>query len=276
MPSPIELLMHPVSLIIFGIYAALMLWEAVAPGRSLPPVPGWHVRGLIAFGVYFFLSSYLPLMWDRYLAPYQLVDLSSLAVWQGAIVGVLVYELGAYGWHRLMHRVDVLWRTFHQMHHSAERLDVYGAFFFSPLDMVGWTALTSLCLTLGVGLNPQATTITLISINFLSMLQHANIRTPSWLGYIVQRPESHSVHHGKGIHRYNYADLPLFDVVFGTFKNPVTHQKETGFYPGASSRVLDMLLARDISMLPSKAEQSLEGAPASMGQGLVPGAPIEN
>ena len=43
----------------------------------------------------------------------------------------------------------------HQWHHSAERLDTWGAFWFSPLDMVGWTALFSLALTL-VGLSPAA------------------------------------------------------------------------------------------------------------------------
>ena len=38
----------------------------------------------------------------------------------------------------------------------------------------------------------------------------ANVRTPQWLGYLVQRPESHSVHHQRGVHAYNYSDLPLF------------------------------------------------------------------
>jgi sterol desaturase/sphingolipid hydroxylase (fatty acid hydroxylase superfamily) len=33
---------------------------------------------------------------------------------------------------------NILWRIFHQMHHSAERLDTYGAFYFSPYDMIGF------------------------------------------------------------------------------------------------------------------------------------------
>lgn len=53
--------------------------------------------------------------------------------------------------HRAMHRFDPLWRVFHQMHHSAERVDTYGAFWFSPWDMVGWTVLGSLMLVV-VGL----------------------------------------------------------------------------------------------------------------------------
>ena len=34
--------------------------EALAPARALPAVPGWKLRGGIAFVAYFFLSSYLP------------------------------------------------------------------------------------------------------------------------------------------------------------------------------------------------------------------------
>ena len=79
------------------------------------------------------------------------------------------------------------------------------------------------------------------------MFQHANIKTPRWLGYIVQRPESHCVHHERGVHRFNYSDLPLWDMVFGTFRNPAEWQGEAGFYKGASSRVLEMLAFQDVS-----------------------------
>lgn len=146
-----------------------------------------------------------------------------------------------------MHSVDTLWRVFHQMHHSAERLDTYGAFYFSPMDMIGWTLLGSLCLTLIVGVTPQAATAILLITTFFSIFQHANIKSPRWLGYIVQRPESHAIHHGTGIHAYNYSDLPLIDMVFGTFRNPALSEVETGFYRGASDRVVDMLLFRDVS-----------------------------
>ena len=60
MPTPIDLLLDPVSLMIISIYGALMLWEAVFPGRALPRVRYWKLKGLMAFVFYFFLSSYLP------------------------------------------------------------------------------------------------------------------------------------------------------------------------------------------------------------------------
>ncbi|HLF11735.1 MAG TPA: sterol desaturase family protein [Gammaproteobacteria bacterium] len=247
MPTPIELLLHPVSLTVFAIYAALMLWEAAAPARPLPRVSGWKIRGIAAFAMYFFLSSYLPFAWSEHLARFQLLDLTDLGVWGGAVIGLLVYEAGVYAWHRTMHSSPLLWRAFHQMHHSAERVDTYGAFWFSPLDMAGWTALSSLSLTLVIGIAPEAAVLVLYVTTFLGVFQHANVRTPRWLGFIVQRPESHSHHHERGVHARNYSDLPVFDLLFGTFYNPADFAAAAGFYDGASARLAEMLAMRDVS-----------------------------
>ena len=247
MPTPLDILLDPISLVVLAMYAGLMIWEAVTPGNQLPKIKGWVTRGLISFGVYFYLSSYLPLIWDEYLAEYQLMNLSSLGTIGGAIVGIMLFEFVLYVWHWSMHKYDFLWKVFHQMHHSAERLDTYGAFYFSPFDMIGFTFLGSLCFSLIAGFEPGAITIILLITNFMGIFQHANIKTPPWLGYFIQRPESHNIHHGKGIHKYNYSDLPLFDMIFGTFKNPNTYAGDTGFYNGASKRVWEMLLFRDVT-----------------------------
>lgn len=247
MPTPLEILMDPIAWIVLGIYGGLALWEAVAPAKPLPQVRGWRLRGLTTFFTFFFASTYLPLMWDGWLAQFQVFDLTSLGTWGGFAAGLLLYEAGVYVWHRTMHANDVLWRSVHQMHHSAERLDVWGSFWFGPLDMVGWTALGSLTLVVLIGVTPQAATLVILATTFFSVFQHANLRTPRWIGYLFQRPESHSVHHQRGRHRKNYSDLALFDMLFGTFENPRGHVAETGFRPGASARVVDMLLMRDVS-----------------------------
>jgi sterol desaturase/sphingolipid hydroxylase (fatty acid hydroxylase superfamily) len=255
MPTPIDLILSPTSLIVLAIYAALMLLEAMAPGRTLPRVGAGRLRGLASFAVFFLLSSYLPLVWDRWLAPFQLFDLSSLGTVGGAIAGLLAYQFCGYWYHRTMHSSDRMFRAMHQMHHSAERLDSYSAFWFAPLDMVGWTFVGSASLVLLVGLTPTAATIVLLTVNFLGIFQHTNIRTPRWLGYFIQRPESHSLHHGRGVHRYNYADLPVMDILFGTFRNPAGFADATGYYDGASQRVLDMLLMRDVTNVPAVSDR---------------------
>ncbi len=246
-PTPFELVFNPISYLVFAMYLGLMLWEAVLPARKLPHVKFWKLKGIIAFTLFFFLSSYLPIIWDGFFATYQVFDLSGLGTIWGAVVGILIYELGEYAWHVTMHKTNFLWKGMHQMHHSAERLDSYGAFYFSPNDMIGWVLLSSIMLVLVAGFTPEATTLIILSTTFLSIFQHSNINTPHRIGYLIQRPESHEIHHAKGIHAYNYAGIALFDILFGTFKNPKHYKHETGFYQGASARVKDMLLFRDVS-----------------------------
>lgn len=246
MPTPLEILMDPVSIAIIGMYLLLMLWEALAPARRLPSVPYWHAKGITFFIFFFYLSTYLPLLYAKWLPNAQLINLAGANTVAAGIAGVMLYEFGMYVWHRTMHRNKWLWRICHQMHHSAERLDTYGAFYFSPFDMIGWTLLGTICFSFIAGLPAQSVTLVLLVTNFLSIFQHANIKTPVWLGYIIQRPESHAVHHAKDIHAFNYSDLPIFDILFGTFKNPSNYVTETGFYPGASKRVREMLLFKEV------------------------------
>lgn len=254
LPTPSELVFNPISYIVFGMYGGLMLWEALFPARKLPHSKFWKLKGILAFALFFFLSSYLPIIWDGFFANYQVFDLTGLGTLWGAVVGVLVYELGEYTWHRVLHNSNFLWKSMHQMHHSAERLDSYGAFYFSPLDMIGWVMVSSVTLVLIAGFTPEATSLIILITMFLSIFQHSNIKTPSWIGYIIQRPESHTIHHAKGIHAHNYGGIAIYDILLGTFKNPKSYTHETGFYHGASSRVLDMLLFKDVSEPPKHSQ----------------------
>lgn len=249
MPTPLEILLDPLSLVLLAIYATLMIVETITPALPQKTVKGWIPKAMFVFVIYFYLSTYLPLIWDKYLLPYQLMNLQQVNPYISTLVAILIFELMIYIWHRAMHSNNWLWRTFHQMHHSAERLDTFGAFYFSPLDMIGFTFIGSLTLSLFVGLAPEAISWFLYITMFLAIFQHTNIKTPQWLGYIIQRPESHSVHHQQGIHRYNYSDLPIFDILFGTFNNPKEFSTEVGFYEGCSYKIKDALLFKDISKI---------------------------
>ena len=79
------------------------------------------------------------------------------------------------------------------------------------------------------------------------MFQHWNIHTPRALGYFVQRPESHCLHHQRNVHARNFGDLPLWDMVFGTFHNPKRFEGTVGFDGSRSTRLVDMLLMRDVN-----------------------------
>lgn len=246
-------------LVDFGPFVIIALFsslERIAPARVFPRLRRWRSRGVLSFLLYLGLATWVPMAVDGWLGRYQLFDVSHWGLVPGVAVGVLALELVSYAWHRALHRVPFLWRWFHQMHHSAERLDVFGAFLFHPFDAAAFVLMGSVSLVLLVGVAPEAAVIANLIVFAAVVLGHTNIRTPRWLGYIVQRPENHAVHHQRGVHAHNYADLSIIDVVFGTFKNPATWDGQAGFYDGASGRVRDMLRGRDISSAPSG-----EGAP---------------
>ena len=233
--------------IVLGLFAAFCTVDVAAAQRVFPRIRWWRVKGALFMLLNLAAATFAPLMWDGVLGEHTLFDASPLPLWAQIIGGFMLLELGIYAWHRTMHNTHFLWRWFHQMHHSAERMDVYGAFYFSPLDMIGFAFLGSLVLVGGFGISAEAAMAIGIFVNFLSMFQHANLRTPRWLGYLIIRPESHAAHHERGVHAYNYCDLPLWDMLFGTFKNPPRWEGQAGFWDGASARIGPMLIGKDIA-----------------------------
>lgn len=225
---------------------ALMALEALFPARQLPPIRGWRIRATAMTGMYFVVAGYSPLLWYSWIGHVQLFDLSAVPLWAQVAAGYFALQVIQSGWHRLLHASDTLWRLFHQMHHSQERLDTFGALYFHPFDAVAFTFVATFALVLA-GIGMEAAIIVGIGGTWIAVFTHSNIKTPHWLGYFIARPESHALHHGRGVHRFNYAELPIVDMMFGTFRNPQTRVEATGFYDGASARVLDMLLFRDVS-----------------------------
>jgi sterol desaturase/sphingolipid hydroxylase (fatty acid hydroxylase superfamily) len=221
------------------------IWQA----RKYNHTRYWRLRGAVVTIAIVLFSGEVALLWANLPGDFHLLDGSSLGIWGGAALGILVYEFIHYWYHRLAHQRKGLWLAGHQLHHSAETLDAFGANYLHPFDAFMFTTIASLVFYPLLGLLPEAGIIAALFLTFNAMFQHANINTPRWLGYVIQRPESHAIHHGKGIHHYNYADLPLWDMVFGTFHNPERNEipEQAGFYKGASSRLLAMLLMQDVS-----------------------------
>ena len=233
--------------IALGLFAGFCVVDLVARARDFPEITYWRLKGAGFTLLYFAVATAGPLLWDAVIAEHRLFDASGLPLAVQIAGGLVLLELGIYAWHRSMHSTQFLWRWFHQMHHSAERVDIWGAFYFSPLDMIGWALLGSLVLVGGFGIGAEAAIAIGVTVTFLSMFQHANIRTPHWIGYFIIRPESHSLHHERGVHRYNYCDLPVIDMLFGTFRNPRVWDRQAGFWDGASKRLCAMLMGKEIA-----------------------------
>ena len=226
---------------------AFLLLDIAYGYRRARRARGWRLRGFVVSTLTVAFSMGVALAWGTLLEGHGLFDLSGLGVWLGALAAVLVYELGHYWYHRTMHRVGRFWRMSHQMHHSAETLDAFGAYYLHPIDTLMFTTIQSLVFFPLLGVAPEAGVVAAAFLAFNAAFQHADLRTPRWLGYFVQRPESHLLHHQRGVHGYNYADLPLWDMVFGTFRNPPAgYDAEAGLGHGASARLGALLLGRNV------------------------------
>jgi sterol desaturase/sphingolipid hydroxylase (fatty acid hydroxylase superfamily) len=230
-----------------GLFAAFALLELVSKGRNFPQVTRWRLKGAGFLLLYLALATTAPLFWDGWLGEHRLFAADTLPLWAQVAGGFLALQAGIYAWHRTMHNVPALWRWFHQMHHSAERVDIWGALYFHPFDMLGFTFVGSLMLVLGFGIGAEAAIIVNLAATFCSLFQHANIKTPRWLGFIITRPESHSAHHERGVHARNYGDIPIYDMIFGTFYNPKNFTGQVGFFDGGSRQVGPMLIGQVIA-----------------------------
>jgi len=224
-----------------------LLLDFVIQNRSYDKHRHWRARALLVTVAIFFFTGEVAAFWGKVLGDFHLLDTSGLGPF-AAIPALLVYELIHYGYHRAAHQWNWLWRAGHQMHHSAESLDAFGAYYLHPFDAAMFTTWSSLVFFPLLGVTVEAGILGALFLTFNAMFQHANLKTPVWLGYFIQRPESHNIHHGRGLHRYNYADLPVIDMLFGTFRNAGDSiDLKCGFYNGASNRLGEMLIGRDVS-----------------------------
>ncbi len=235
--------MDPV-LIVATAALLLMVVEHLAPGSPLPAIRGWWVRA-IAINVTQVLVVYAgALTWDRWLPGLAWWNAEPLGTAPAIALGYLAITFVFYWWHRARHEIPLLWRWLHQVHHSAARLEVATSFYKHPLEILLNSLLSSFLLHVLVGLRPASATIVVTITGLAELLYHCNLRTPYWLGYVFQRPESHRRHHEIGHHRDNYSDLPLWDMLFGTFDNPRHSPRECGFGSGRERQLARMLLGR--------------------------------
>ena len=169
-----------------------------------------------------------------------------------ALLGYFVITFVYYWWHRARHENSVLWRWLHQVHHSACSLEVLTSFYKHPVEILINGVLSSAILYALLGLDAASSGLALLFAGAAELFYHWNVKTPHWLGYMIQRPESHCIHHLRGWHRSNYSDLPLWDMLFGTFDNPRTQPMPCGFGAESERRLGEMLVGRIVSDGPAQ------------------------
>ncbi|MCB9892871.1 MAG: sterol desaturase family protein [Planctomycetes bacterium] len=224
----------------------MMAYEAWRPARGLPRVRRFWPRVLLLNALQAAVVVLAGFSWERWFKCSSLVDLSGLPLIAGALIAYFVSSFIYYWWHRARHELPLLWRIFHQLHHSPSRIQLVVSFFKHPSEFVANSILSTLIAYPVLGLTPtQAGALTGMTAA-AEFFYHWNVRTPRWLGWFIQRPEMHRVHHERGRHTSNFADLPVFDLLFGTFSNPANTEVECGFAQPQEQQFGAMLLCREL------------------------------
>jgi sterol desaturase/sphingolipid hydroxylase (fatty acid hydroxylase superfamily) len=215
--------------------------ELARPGRSFPKVAHWYLRALAFNGGQAVSLFTVGTLADRYFSTHGSGLLAGLGPVSGALAGYVIHSFVYYWWHRWRHEVGFLWRIIHQLHHSPQRIEIVTSFYKHPLEIALNGVISSALLYGLLGLSAEAATGAFLISGLAELVYHWNIKTPHWLGYLIQRPESHCVHHEEGLHAFNYGDLPVFDWMFGTLRNPPQWQKTCGLGPENELRIAEML-----------------------------------
>ena len=235
--------MEPVLLVATAAVAMIAI-ERIAPNVDQPRVPGWIARLVALNAVQLGIVYLAAWSWDRWLPQWQLVDGSRLPAPLGIAIGYLAITFVYYWWHRARHELPLLWRWLHQVHHSPVRIECAMSFYKHPFEILLNGLLSSTVLYVVIGLPTSAAGIVVAITGLAELFYHWNLRTPYWLGFVFQRPEMHRRHHERDWHRSNYSDLPLWDLLFGTFDNPRGTPSPCGFADGAERQLPRMLLGR--------------------------------
>jgi len=230
----------------------LVLERAIGKGRVFAPVRFWTLFGIAGLVVAGVMSALVPALVAPLLSFLHLFNLSGWGLW-GAVPTVILTTFFTYWSHRLQHRYDLLWRLGHQFHHSVVRVDIASGIIFHPIDLIVQFTMATLAAIL-LGVSAQAAAIAGVAGFSIALYQHWNIRTPAWVGYFIQTPEQHVLHHQRDIHARNFGDMPVWDRLFGTYASPGDGPIEVGFAPERSRRVMAMLLCVDVNAAQNRAK----------------------
>jgi sterol desaturase/sphingolipid hydroxylase (fatty acid hydroxylase superfamily) len=237
--------------ILMAVAALMVVVERCWPGQALPRVRGWWLRIALVNLAQLGIVIVAGLTWDRWLGSVSLFSLRQhLSPWLAAAIAYFVSTFIYYFWHRLRHESTWFWRLCHQLHHSPRRIEVLASFYKNPVEILLNSVLSALIVYALLGLSVEGAAIYTALTALAEYFYHWNVRTPRWVGWVVQRPESHRVHHQFQHHSQNYADLPLWDWLFGTLRNPTDSPRRCGFSPRREQRFGEMLAFRDVHRQP--------------------------
>jgi sterol desaturase/sphingolipid hydroxylase (fatty acid hydroxylase superfamily) len=223
-----------------------LVLERLFPGRELPDSKAWYTRAIFVNLAQLGITLATARLWIQVFGDLSIFHLST---WENPVlegfVGWLIGTFFFYWWHRLRHAKG-WWLVFHQIHHSPSRIELVTSFYKHPIEIFSDALLSALVLYPLLGCSLMGA----FWYNFFAgtgeYFYHANVRTPQWLRYFIQTPELQSVHHQFDVHRHNFSDIPLWDRLFGTYKDTTQFVERCGFPTGAEQKLIPMLAFKDV------------------------------
>ncbi len=217
--------------VFFGIFALVVIWELLAPRRSLntSKIVRWFnnlgitfLNPVVVRLVFPILAVGMALLAQE--RSWGLLNSVDLPYWLEVVVGVIVLDFVIYLQHVMFHTIPVLWRL-HMMHHADLDFDVTTGLRFHPIEMV-LSMVIKLSVVVLVGPAALAVLIFEVLLNATSMFNHGNIRLPlsidRRLRLLVVTPDMHRVHHSVTIRETNSNfgfNLPWWDRLLGTYRD---------------------------------------------------------
>jgi sterol desaturase/sphingolipid hydroxylase (fatty acid hydroxylase superfamily) len=197
-----------------GAYLARDSWASISMGLvSVATTAGWKFVALLGYAAIY-----------AYLAPWQL----PAARWYTWVIALFGVDLLYYGYHRLAHRIRLLWAT-HQAHHSSQYFNFATALrqkWNNSGEIVMWIPLPLL------GVPPWMVFVS-FSVNLVYQFWVHTERIdklPRPFEFVLNTPSHHRVHHGMDpvYLDKNYGGIfIIWDRLFGTFE-PETFRPHYG------------------------------------------------
>jgi len=233
--------------VLMAIFICCFLLERAIPGWPLPHVKTWPIRVLLINGIQLCIVVLAGITWEVWLSSWSVFHLSNhVSPAAGGLISYFIATFIFYWWHRWRHEFNFLWRGFHQIHHSPQRLEVITSFYKHPGEMIVNSIIGSLLVYTLLGLSLEAGGIYTFLTAIGEFFYHTNVKTPRWVGYFFQRPEMHRIHHQYGRHKNNYGDVTWWDMLFGTYENPKEWVHTCGFDDSKEQQLIKMLAYKDV------------------------------
>lgn len=223
-----------------------LIIERLKPGRKLPQIKNWYYQAILINLVQLLITLATARLWIEIFGE---ISLFKICNWQSQILqGLFAWFIGTfffYWWHRVRH-LKGFWLIFHQIHHSPSRIEAITSFYKHPIEILSDAILSALILYPLLGCSMMGAFWYNCFAGIGEYLYHSNIKTPKWFRYFIQTPELHSIHHQFGVHKYNFGDIPIWDRIFGTYKDTTEFAERCGFPKNAENKLKEMLLFKDV------------------------------